>query len=338
MFRGIMLDLYRRFYLSEQCFYEWKRYRFMTTIRIGTRGSRLALVQSEQVRDMLLRSHPHYNFELVPIKTTGDRILDAPLSKIGDKGLFTKEIEKELLEGTVDLAVHSMKDMPTSLPEGLVIGAVTKRLDPRDVFISRDGRRLGDLAESDTIATSSLRRRAQLLAWRPGLNIIDIRGNVQSRLRKMQDNSLISGIILAYAGLARLDMLDKVTEIIPGDIVISAVGQAALAIEIRENDRRAQEIVAPLNDEDTRQAIACERAFLARLGGGCQVPIAALAMVSGDRITLRGMVAGLDGGEVFQGTLDGAVSDHDAIGRELALNLLNRGAKKILEEIYGRPV
>jgi len=310
----------------------------MTTIRIGTRGSRLAMVQSGQVRDVLIRSHPGLDFELVPIKTTGDKILDAPLSKIGDKGLFTKEIEKELLDGTIDLAVHSMKDMPTSLPEGLVIGAVTKRLDPRDVFISRDGRKLGDLAESDTIATGSLRRRSQLLAWKPGLAIVDIRGNVQSRLKKMEENPAISGIILAYAGLARLDMLDLVTEIIPENIIISAVGQAALAIEIRRDDRRAREIISPLNDPDSQTAIACERAFLARLGGGCQVPVAAMASVSGGRLALRGMVAGLDGREVFQGTSEGTASDFEAIGGELALSLLNKGAKKILEEIYGRPL
>ncbi len=310
----------------------------MTTIRIGTRGSKLALVQSGQVRDMLLRSNPGYNFELVPIKTTGDRILDAPLSKIGDKGLFTKEIEKELMEGTIDLAVHSMKDMPTSLPEGLTIGAVTKRLDPRDVFISRDGRKLGDLASSDIIATSSLRRRAQLLAFKPGLNIVDIRGNVQSRLKKMRENTAISGIILAYAGLARLDMLDLVTEIIPEDIIISAVGQAALAIEVRRNDTRTDELIAPLHDTDSSLAIACERVFLAHLGGGCQVPIAGLASVSGDRITLRGMVAGLDGREVYHGTLAGAVIEYETIGKELAQKLLDEGAKKILEEIYGRPL
>lgn len=310
----------------------------MTTIRIGTRGSKLALVQSEQVRDLLLRSHPGHTFELVPIKTTGDKILDAPLSKIGDKGLFTKEIEKELLEGTIDLAVHSMKDMPTSLPEGLVIGAVTKRLDPRDVFISRDGKKLEDLSPSDTIATGSLRRRAQLLAAKPGMNIVDIRGNVQSRLKKMRENPAIAGIILAHAGLTRLGLLDLVTEIIPEDVIISAVGQAALAIEIRRDDRRTMEIVAPLNDADSQRAIACERVFLHELGGGCQVPIAGLARVSGERIVLRGMVAGLDGREVYHGTMEGATSDYEAIGRDLARRLLDDGAKKILEGIYGRPL
>lgn len=308
----------------------------MATFRIGTRGSKLALAQSEQVRDILLRSHPQYHFDLVPIKTTGDRILDAPLSKIGDKGLFTREIEKELLDGSIDLAVHSMKDMPTGLPEGLVIGAVTKRLDPRDVYIARDGRRLTDLKPGDTVATSSLRRKAQLLAWKPGLNIIDIRGNVQSRLRKMQENPSICGIILAHAGLQRLGMLDRVTETIPDDIVISAVGQAALAIEIRKNDRRIEDIIAVLNDHDSERSIACERTFLHELGGGCQVPIAGHAVISGDTITLNGMVSDLDGTKAYHGAISGPVADYERIGRELARRLLDDGARKILEQIYGR--
>jgi hydroxymethylbilane synthase len=319
-------------------FVDGERYILMTTFRIGTRGSKLAMVQSGQVRDILLRSHPQHAFELVPIKTTGDRILDAPLSKIGDKGLFTKEIEKELLDGSIDMAVHSMKDMPTGLPEGLAMGAVTKRLDPRDVFISRDGKKLFELNTSDTIATSSLRRKAQLLAWKPGLNIIDIRGNVQSRLKKMHDNPSITGIILAYAGMARLNVLDLVTEIIPEDIIISAVGQASLAIEIRQNDRRVDEIVTVLNDPDSERSIACERIFLHELGGGCQVPIAGMAAISGDIITLKGMVADLDGSTAYHGTLSGPAAEYERIGKDLARTLLGDGAKKILEQIYGRPL
>ncbi len=294
------------------------------------------MVQSEQVRDMLLRDNPGITFELVTIKTTGDKILDAPLSKIGDKGLFTKEIEKELLEGSVDLAVHSMKDMPTALPEGLKIGAVTKRIDPRDVFISRNGKKLGECANSETIATSSLRRKAQLLSYKPGLNIIDIRGNVQSRLKKMNDNPEISGIILAYAGIARLDMLDLITEIIPEDIILSAVGQAALAIEIRQNDRMIEDIIGKLNDPETERSITCERIFLSELGGGCQVPIAGMAKISGGNLVLRGMVAGLDGREVYSGAMDGTPDTYEKIGKSLARKLLDEGAKKILEQIYGR--
>ncbi len=307
----------------------------MSTIRIGTRGSRLAMVQSEHVCDVLTRRHPGHTFELVSIKTTGDNIHDAPLSKIGDKVLFTKEIEKELLEGAIDLAVHSMKDMPTALPEGLRIGAVTKRLDPNDVFISRDGKKLKDLGDSDTVATGSLRRKAQLLAFRPGLPIVDIRGNVQSRLKKMRENPALSGIILAYAGLARLGMTDIISETIPDDLIIPAVGQAALAIEIRSGDSRAEDIIAPLNDPESELAIGCERSFLSALGGGCQVPIAALARLTGNELVLIGMVASLDGMEIHQGTVAGAASDYETIGRSLAHKLLDDGARTILEEIYG---
>jgi hydroxymethylbilane synthase len=308
----------------------------MKKIRIGTRGSKLALVQSEQVRDILQKHFPDYNFELVVIKTTGDKILDAPLSKIGDKGLFTREIEKELLDGAIDLAVHSMKDMPTALPPDLTIGAVTTRLNPMDLFISGSGKMLRDLKPGDTIATGSLRRKAQLLAFMPGLNIIDMRGNVQSRIKKMRDDPEINGIILASAGIVRLGLQDIITEIVPEDIILPAVGQASLAVEIRENDRAIETIVAHLDDRDSRTAITCERTFLSELGGGCQVPIAGLARISGNTITLSGMVADLDGRKVFRGTASGPVSDYNQIGRSLARELLDTGAKNILEQIYGR--
>lgn len=308
----------------------------MKKIRIGTRGSKLALVQSEQVRDILQKHFPDYNFELVVIKTTGDKILDAPLSKIGDKGLFTKEIEKELLDGAIDLAVHSMKDMPTALPPDLTIGAVTTRLNPMDLFISGSGKMLRDLKPGDTIATGSLRRKAQLLAFMPGLNILDMRGNVQSRIKKMRDDPEINGIILASAGIVRLGLQDIISEIVPEDIILPAVGQASLAVEIRENDRAIETIVTHLDDRDSRTAITCERTFLSELGGGCQVPIAGLARVSGNTITLSGMVADLDGRKVFRGTASGPVSDYNQVGRSLARELLDTGAKNILEQIYGR--
>lgn len=308
----------------------------MKKIRIGTRGSMLALIQSEQVRDLLRERHPEMEFDIVTIKTTGDKILDAPLSKIGDKGLFTKEIEKELLDGGVDLAVHSMKDMPTRLPEGLKIGAVTKRLDPGDVFISRNGKTMRDLHPGDTIATGSLRRRAQVLSIIPGLNIVDMRGNVQSRLKKMRDNPDIEGIILARAGLERLGTLDIVTEPIPEDLIIPAVGQASLAIEIREDDSAVRQIIAPLNDRDSQIAVSCERIFLSELGGGCQVPIAGLARVSADTVALTGMVASLDGKAIFRSSATGPVHEMDAMSSGLARRLLNDGAREILEEIYGR--
>jgi len=308
----------------------------MKTIRIGTRGSRLALVQSEQVRDILHNTFPGVAFELIVIKTTGDKILDAPLSKIGDKGLFTKEIESALLDGSVDIAVHSMKDMPTELPQGLTIGAVTARVTPLDLFISRNGKRLRDLKQGDTIATGSLRRKAQLRAFMPGLNIIDMRGNVQSRIRKMRENPDIDGIVLACAGIIRLGLQDIQSEIVPEDIIIPAAGQASLAVEIREHDHAIETIVAYLDDRDSRIAIACERTFLSELGGGCQVPIAALARISGDALTLTGMVADLEGRKVFRGSGSGPASDYIEIGRNLARKLLDNGAKKILEQIYGR--
>lgn len=307
----------------------------MKKILIGTRGSRLALVQSEGVMEQLKKIHPGHEFELVPIKTTGDKILDAPLSKIGDKGLFTKEIEKELLVGNIHIAVHSMKDMPTALPRGLVIGAVTKRLDPRDVFISREGTPRPGLANASAIATGSLRRRSQLLACMPGLDIIEIRGNVQSRLNKMRDTPGIDGIILAYAGLERLGMRDIVTEIISPDIIIPAVGQASLAVQIREDDELARALIAPLDDRESRIAIECERAFLTELGGGCQVPIAGNAVVEGQTVTLRGMAGSLDGKTVYRGMTSGSVASHTDMARSLARKLLDDGAKIILDEIYG---
>lgn len=307
----------------------------MKKIFIGTRGSKLALVQSESVMEQLRTMHPDHEFELVPIKTTGDKILDAPLSKIGDKGLFTKEIEKELLQGNIQIAVHSMKDMPTLLPQGLIIGAVTRRLDPRDVFISRADRPRMGLREARAVATGSLRRTSQLLAFKPGLDIVEIRGNVQSRLKKMQDSPGIDGIILAYAGLARLGMQDIVSEVIAEDIIIPAVGQASLAIQIREDDQLARSLVAPLDDRKSRIAIECERAFLKELGGGCQVPIAGLANLDGETVTLRGMAGSLDGKTVYRGMLSGNVSSHTDVARILATRLLDEGAKIILDEIYG---
>lgn len=308
------------------------------TIRIGSRGSRLAIVQSSQVRDILKKHNPAIEFEICVIKTTGDKILDAPLSKIGDKGLFTKEIEKELIAGTIDLAVHSMKDMPTELPSGCVIGAITARIDPRDVFISRNGKSLAELSEGDIVATGSLRRKAQLLAFRPGLEIIDIRGNVQSRLKKMRDDPRIEGTLLAFSGLDRLDMHDIVSEIIPESIILPAVGQASLAVEVRGEDPVIARIVESLDDRETREAVLCERAFLKALGGGCQVPIAGLARVSEDTLTFTGLVASLDGRTLFRESASGARSEFNEIGSSVAAAIMRMGGKKILDEIYGSAI
>lgn len=306
----------------------------MKKIRIGTRGSKLALVQSEHVRDILQKYFPDSSIELVIIKTTGDKILDTPLSKIGDKGLFTKEIEKELLSGSIDMAVHSMKDMPTTLPEGLAIGAVTRRINPHDVFISKQGKKLEELHTGAVIATSSMRRKAQILAFNSHFTIADIRGNVQSRIKKMKEDDRIDGVILAHAGLERLDMQYEITEIISENIIIPAVGQAALAIEIREKDAEVKKLIEPLHDPNSAIAVFCERIFLAELGGGCQVPIAGLATIAGGTITLIGMVARLDGAAMFRRNANDSVANYVQLGKNLAHQLIDDGAGEILKEIY----
>ena len=302
----------------------------MKKIIIGTRGSKLALAQAEAVKDALTR----VSFHIEAIKTKGDKILDAPLSKIGDKGLFTKEIEEKLLDRTIDMAVHSMKDMPTTLPPGLLIAAVTRRMDPSDAFISRDGRVLSQMKAGDTIATSSLRRRAQLKALIPGLRITDIRGNIITRLEKMQKDRSIDGLILAHAGIARLHMEDVITEVVPHSLILPPVGQAALAIETRAHDTEIQDIVNGIHDRETGIAIACERAFLASLEGGCQVPIAAHASLDRDALTVEGLVASLDGSVIYRETLTGTTDSAVETGRHLAHILLDRGAGDILDEIY----
>ncbi len=308
----------------------------MDTIKIGTRGSELALAQSGAVKSMLERAIPEKKIELVIIKTTGDKILDSPLSKIGDKGLFTREIEEQLLSGAIDLAVHSMKDLPTKLPDGLTIGAVTKREDPSDVFISKNGLRIVDLAPGDMVATGSLRRRAQLMMMAPGVEITDIRGNLNTRIAKFQNDPRLKGLILAHAGLIRTGLTGRITEVISRDLMVPAVGQAALALEIRKNDRRAEEIAALMHDDASAHEVECERSFLNMLGGGCQVPVAGSAVLSHGKITLTGMVSSLDGRTVYRDTVTDAAENRDALGRRLAESLLERGAGKILDEIYHR--
>ena len=288
----------------------------MNTIKIGTRGSALALIQSGFVKKTLEESFPDHVFELHIIKTTGDKILDSPLSKIGDKGLFTREIEDALLRGEIDMAVHSMKDLPTKLPDGLIVGAVTKREDPRDVFISKNRAKLQDLKPGDMIATSSLRRRSQMLSRFPGIVITDIRGNLNTRMEKLRNNPELKGIILAHAGIIRMHMEDAVSEIISEEIIIPAVGQASLAVEIREGDARIREIVSRLHDTTAAAETECERSFLARLEGGCQVPIAANARLAGDEIVLTGMVASLDGTIVFKDRIQGTVGTSQGSWRD----------------------
>jgi len=309
-------------------------------LRIGTRGSALAIWQARWVRDALQRQHPDLAIQLEIIKTTGDKILDSPLSLIGDKGLFTREIEQALLRKDIDLAVHSLKDLPTELPAGLVLGAVTEREDVRDVFIPHPRarhRRLADLEAGSVLATGSLRRRAQLLAMGRSFSVVDIRGNLNTRMRRLEESTW-AGMILARAGVVRLGWEEKVGETIDPNVMLPAVGQGALGIEIRGDDARTREQIAVLEHVPTRQATTAERALLHRLEGGCQVPLGTLARFEdGDgkrgRLVLDGLVATLEGDRVVRGSASGSPGDAEHIGTNLAEQLLSDGADEILRHI-----
>jgi hydroxymethylbilane synthase len=305
------------------------------TLRIGSRGSRLALWQANWVQARLTELHPGLAVEIRIIKTLGDKILDVPLAKIGDKGLFTKELEKAILDGEVDLAVHSLKDLPTNLDAGLAIGAVSAREDVRDAFLSPDGKKLADLPPGAVLGTSSLRRRSQLLAAHPLLRVADLRGNVDTRVRKVIDDRQFDGGILALAGLKRLGLADRVTEVLDADRMLPAVGQGALGIEVREGDDRVIARIAPLHDADTAHAVRCERAFLRALEGGCQVPIGALATVDGGGVTFRGFIGDLEGRRTWRTaeTFPRGVSP-ETVGEGVARTLLARGAREVLDEIF----
>jgi hydroxymethylbilane synthase len=314
------------------------------TLVIGTRGSPLAIWQAEHVAARLGETGPGLSVRLERIRTTGDRILDVPLAQVGGKALFVKEIEEALLAGRVDLAVHSMKDVPTELPAGLAIAAIPRREDPADVLISREGRRLADLPRGARVGTSSLRRQSQLLQHRPDLVVVGLRGNLDTRIRKLGSEGL-DAIVLAAAGVKRLGLDRLVTEVLPPDIVLPAVGQGALGIEIRvpEGGRESgeageptvAEIVGALDDQESHRAVRAERAMLRGLGGGCQVPIAALASVDGGALLLRGLVASPDGTTVIRGEACGTMADPDAVGHALAADLLERGGRVILQGIPG---
>ena len=299
-------------------------------IRIGTRDSRLAMWQAEWVKSQLMIFYPHLQFELVPMKTKGDKILDVPLSKIGDKGLFTKELELGLLSGELDLAVHSLKDMPTLLPKGLMISTFCEREEPRDVFLSKNGIQLEDLSTGAIIGTSSLRRKSQLKHYRPDFEFEDLRGNLQTRWRKLTESNM-DGIVLAAAGVKRLGWEERITEILPDNLMLPAVGQGSIAIEIVQQRSDIVELLAPLNHDETEQAVRAERALMRKLEGGCQVPIGALAHVDKGQITLRGMVASLDGVRLIKAEAIG--TDPEAVGLEVANRLVELGATEILAEI-----
>ncbi len=304
------------------------------SLRIGTRRSQLALWQANWVKSELLKRYPSLSIQLVTIKTKGDKILDVPLAKVGGKGLFVKEIEEALLDNRVDLAVHSMKDMPADLPPGLCIGPVPQRANPADVLIAKDNVPLARLPAGARIGTSSLRRAAQLRCARPEIDIVPLRGNLDTRLRKLVDPAeALDAIILAAAGVLRLGLENRITEYLDSRIMLPAAGQGALCIEVRQSDRAVAEIVDILNHPPTALAVAGERSFLHRLEGSCQVPIAAYAEIEGNRIQLDGLVADVDGRKVIRERHDGPADSAETIGRELADQLLAKGADKILEEL-----
>jgi len=301
-------------------------------IRLGSRASMLALWQAEYVKKELERA-ALLRVEIVKIRTTGDVILDTPLARVGGKGLFVKEIEEALLSGAVDLAVHSMKDVPTDLPDGLGIVCVTKREDPRDAFLSVRYEKFEELPQGARVGTSSLRRQTQLLAARPDLDIFSLRGNIDTRIRKMEEG-VYDAIVLAAAGVRRLGWEGKIRQYLPIEQYIPAIGQGALGIEARLDDGRVVETVASLNDMDTRIAVCAERKMLERLEGGCQVPIAGHAVISGGEILLTGLVGRPDGSEIVRGSRSGSLEAPEELGVALAEELLMRGGRQILEEVY----
>jgi hydroxymethylbilane synthase len=305
-----------------------------STVVLGTRGSKLAVHQSEWVQAQLHALAPHVTVTLRKIQTSGDKILDVPLAQIGGKGLFVKEIEEALLSGEIDLAVHSMKDVPTELPKGLAILCVPPREDPRDALISREGRLFMDLPLGARIGTSSLRRQSQLLHARPDLTIAMLRGNLDTRLRKLREGQF-DAIVLAAAGLRRLAWAHEITEYLAPQISLPAIGQGALGIEGRQDDLFIHSLLSELNHAPTKIAVLAERGLLLRLQGGCQVPIAAHATVTETGMKLEGLVASVDGKELIRDIIEGTIEDPESIGIQLADRLLARGADRILQAIYG---
>ncbi|MBR8829181.1 MAG: hydroxymethylbilane synthase [Gomphosphaeria aponina SAG 52.96 = DSM 107014] len=305
------------------------------TIRIGSRKSQLALVQTYWVQKQLEKHFPDIEFEVEKMSTQGDKILDVALAKIGDKGLFTKELELGILEQQVDFAVHSLKDLPTNLPEGLMLGCITERVDPADALVvnaKHKDKQIDTLPAGAVIGTSSLRRLAQLSHHFPQLTFKDIRGNVNTRLAKL-DTGEYDAIILAVAGLMRLGMEERIHQIIPPDISLHAVGQGALGIECRLGDTEILAVLKTLEHPPTRDRCYAERAFLRELEGGCQVPIGVNTTIEGEILTLTAMVASLDGQRLIKDSISGKLSNAEQLGRDLAFNLREAGAGEILAEI-----
>ncbi len=306
------------------------------TIRIGSRKSQLALVQTHWVRDQLSQHFPGREFEVQTMSTQGDKILDVALAKIGDKGLFTKELEVGMIQNEVDFAVHSLKDLPTLLPEGLILGCVTERVDPADALVvhaKHQDKQLATLPEGAVIGTSSLRRLAQLRHHFPHLEFKDIRGNLNTRLAKL-DAGEYDGIILAYAGLERLGMSDRIHQVIPPEISLHAVGQGALGIECRSDDTEVLELLKAIEHIPTTYRAIAERSFLRELEGGCQVPIGVNTNIEGETLTLVGLVASLDGKKIIKDTVSGKATEAEAIGLDLAHRLREQGAQEVLDQIF----
>jgi len=302
----------------------------MTLLKLGTRKSKLALWQANFVKEKL--EALGCKVELVPITTTGDKILDAPLAKIGGKGLFVKEIENALLAGEIDLAVHSLKDVPITIPEGLTLSAITEREVPYDVLISRNGKKLEDLPSGAVVGTSSLRRQVQIKRRRRDLKVEILRGNVDTRLRKLKEG-LYDAIVLAYAGVKRMGLSGEISQVL--EDFIPAVGQGSLAIETRAEDERVINLVKVLNHEESWLSAVCERAFLKELQGGCQVPMGAYAWIEGDRIKIKGFISDLEGERFLEGYEEGSLQETEEVGKRLAQRLLREGGEEILKEVYG---
>ncbi|MGR2827260.1 hydroxymethylbilane synthase [Acinetobacter sp. 1124_18A] len=306
---------------------------FMKTLKIATRQSPLALWQAEYIRARLQELHPDLTVELVKFVTQGDKILDTPLAKIGGKGLFVKELEAALLDGRADLAVHSMKDVPMALPEGLTLAVICEREDPLDAFVSNQFEKFADLPQGAKVGTSSLRRKSQILKQRPDLQIIDLRGNVGTRLAKLDDGQY-DAIILASAGLKRLGLSERIRHCLTPDISLPAVGQGALGLECRAADQHVLALIQPLLHEETDVCVRAERAFNAYLEGGCQVPIAGYATLQNGQIHIEGRVGSADGQTLLRAELTDEASNAQQLGENLARNLLDQGAGELLKALY----
>ena len=301
-------------------------------IIIGTRSSKLALWQAEHIAACLKKQYPDITVELKHVMTTGDKILDTPLAKIGGKGLFTKELETEMLAGDIDFAVHSLKDMPTQIPDGLCLAVITKRFDSGDALVSPKYKTLNALPQGAKVGTSSLRRKAQLLHVRPDLDICDLRGNVNTRLQKLETENF-AAIVLAAAGLKRLGLADLITDIILPEICLPAVGQGALAIEARADDIAVLDLLAFLNDAESVQNSTAERAFLATVEGGCQVPVGVYAQTKENQLHVEAVIASVDGKRLIRDSITGPSMDADKLGSALAQRLLDAGGRQIMQEL-----